>query len=373
MRAWWVSQSHRRQSGKTLPRLKGEAHFSGKRRRSPPPPPPPDLGNMAKIDATLGTGLIGTWLASFLFGLAVSQAFQYFNNFPKDGMLRKSLVVLSLSFSFVALVGEYADVYIPAVTSWGRQAALVTETWAVPVYSVFNSLVALTVNSYLISRFYILSKNIMITVILCGIILFVFVMAFLSVLLFPGVENFERARPLGLIWAVASAAADVCIAGALIWTLRRMSPFKNTDSIVRPIIITLVQNGCATSLMALGGMTAVVIEIFGNISSVFYFLLGPLYVLTLLSNLNLRQSGKSSGSRTLSSSRNNHNSIAPYTSIVIDGIHVGRTTIVSPTSTHEYDDIEMANRHEEESRKQDLNPESFSRAQISFRSNGSGS
>ncbi|KAJ7653174.1 hypothetical protein DFH06DRAFT_1474931 [Mycena polygramma] len=326
---------------------------------------------MAQIDAMLGTGLIGTWLASFLFGLAVSQAFQYFNNFPNDGMLRKSLVVLSLSFSFVALVGEYADVYMPAVTFWGQQAALVTDTWAVPVYSVFNSLVALTVNSYLISRFYILSKNIMITVILCGIILFVFVMAFLSVLLFPGVENLERAKTLGLIWAIASAAGDVCIAASLIWTLRRMSPFKNTDSIVRPIIITLIQNGCATSLVALGGMTAVLIDVFGDIFSVFYFILGPLYVLTLVSNLNLRQSGKSSGSRTLSSSRNNRNSVTPYTSIVIDGIHVGRATIVSPTGTHEHDDIEMTSRREEESRKQDLNPESFSRAQISFRSEGS--
>ncbi|KAJ6551747.1 hypothetical protein B0H19DRAFT_1378402 [Mycena capillaripes] len=301
---------------------------------------------MGAFDAFFGTGLIGTWVGSFLFGVAFSQTFQYFNNFPNDGLLRKSLVASSLLFAFVALIGEYADVYLPTITFWGNPAALTTETWSVPVYTIFNSMVAVIANSYLISRFHVLqveiishhfsvSKNIVLTVVLCGLVLFVFVMAVLSVLLFPGVENFQKAETLALIWAISSAVTDVTIAASLIWTLRGMnSTFKNTNRMVRRIAIIAIQNGGATSLVAIAGMIAVIVKINSNIPACFYFLLGPLYVLTLLSNFNLRQSD------------------------------VARSTVMTAPTVG---DIELANRRREEGsadQKQDLNTESFSRAQI---------
>ncbi|KAF7368849.1 hypothetical protein MVEN_00210400 [Mycena venus] len=281
-------------------------------------------------------------------------------------MIRKCLVAASVLFSLVGLVGAYADVYVPTVTFWGNPAALLTETWSVPVYSCANACIALTVNSYLISRFYGLSKNIFVTLVLCLIALFAFVMAFLVIFLYPGVdeENFQKVKKLSITWSISCVVSDVSIATSLVLTLRRMkSGFMSTNRLIRRVVIVSIQNGCATSIATIGGMIGVIVKINSNIGTIFFFLLSPLYLLTLLSNFNLRESGKS-GSRTWSSSRNG---TTPNTSIVIDGIHIGRPNM-NPTQS----EIERAGRRQQNfegslNQKSDPNAETFREEQIDFR------
>ncbi|KAF8218169.1 hypothetical protein K438DRAFT_1953006 [Mycena galopus ATCC 62051] len=291
---------------------------------------------MGALDLAFGTGLIGSWLASLLCGVGYSQAFQYYKNFPQDHFIKKSLVAANVLFSFVALVGAYADVYEATITFWGNPAGLLTETWSVipsnfpeapahlvsvqvPMYSCANAMAALTVNSYLISRFYAISKNLSATLALCVVTLFAFIMAFLVVFLYPGVsaDNFQKVKKLSLTWAIACVISDVCIAISLVFTLRRMTTsFQSTNRLIRRIIIVSIQNGCATSLAAIAGMIAVIFKIDSNLPTLFFFLLSPLYLLTLLSNFNLHESGKS-GSRAWSSSRNTSKN-TPSASIVIE-------------------------------------------------------
>ncbi|KAJ7815506.1 hypothetical protein B0H14DRAFT_3878277 [Mycena olivaceomarginata] len=300
---------------------------------------------MGALDLGFDTSLIGSWLASILCGLAYAQAFAYFSNFPNDSWIRKALVIASILFSLVGLVGAYADVYFPCVTFWGNPSALLTETWAVPMYSVANTMQALTVDSYLISRFYSVSKNIFVSLLLALITLFAFVMALLAVFLFPGIENFDKVKPIVYIWVIAAVVADVAIATCLVWTLQAMKTnFKDTNRLIRHVSIISIQNGLATSVCAIAGMIATIFKIQSNVPAVFFFLLSPLYLITLLSNFNLRGNGKS-GSRTWSSSRNNNTNV-PNTSIVINGIHVQRSAIVTVDATTS--EIEMGT-----SKKQD--------------------
>ncbi|KAJ6461218.1 hypothetical protein C8R47DRAFT_1159581 [Mycena vitilis] len=325
------------------------------------------------VDAAFGTSLIGTWLSAVLLGLAITQAFQYFNNFPNDTLLRKSLVVFTVFFSFVGLMGECAFVYLPLVTFWGNPAALMTATtlaWTVFLYPICNSIVGLTVHSYLISRFYMLSKNIAVTIALVGMTLFVLAMALMSVVQFSRGENLQRADTNVIICSVSLAAADFCIAASLILTLRRMSsPLDDRSShrLVRPIIITSIRNGCVTSLVALGGMISVLIRV-GNIYPIFYFSLGPFYVLTLLSNLNLRQNGRSSTSGMSLSTTRNGSTMDP--SLVIAGVRVARTTT---TLSFDENDIEMGSRRTEKEPtasdpRPDASTESFNVENLTFRS-----
>ncbi|KAJ6502771.1 hypothetical protein C8R47DRAFT_1210828 [Mycena vitilis] len=178
-------------------------------------------------------------------------------------------------------------------------------------------MVALIVNSFLVSRFYLVSKNVAVTAILCGMVLFVFIMSLLSVQQFTAGEDVRKAKTNALITSISLALADFCIAASLIWTLLNMvRPFKGSRRIVRPIIITSLRNGCLTSLVTLGGMTAVVIRV-GNVSAIFYYSLGPLYVLTLLSNLNLRRKDEGGESRLSSGSRI-HSVTTPRASIGLE-------------------------------------------------------
>ncbi|KAJ6502863.1 hypothetical protein C8R47DRAFT_1107039 [Mycena vitilis] len=280
------------------------------------------------MDAAVGTSLIGTWLASFVLGFTIPQAYQYFSAFPNDTLLKKSLVASSLLFSFGGLIGEYANVYLQLVTFWGRPA-LVFTPWPIFLSNICNALVAFIVNAFLISRFYIISKNIGWTVVLCAMVLFVFAMSLLAVVQFTDGENLRRAEKNALITSISLAVADFWIAASLIWTLLRMiRPFNGSRRIVRPIIIIALRNGCMTSLVTLAGMAAVVARV-GNVSSIFYYLLGPLYVLTLLSNLNLRRKDQSSESKTRSStgSRSVNSGVTPRTSIHMEQILGGRESL----------------------------------------------
>ncbi|KAF8218171.1 hypothetical protein K438DRAFT_19755 [Mycena galopus ATCC 62051] len=288
---------------------------------------------MGQRDTEFGTSLLGSWLGSLFCGVAFSQAYHYFSNFPNDTLLRKGFVTASLFFCVLGLVGEYVDVYKPTVTLWGNPAVLLDETWSVPLYTISNALVGIIVNSFLISRFYSLSKNILISVVLCLIALLAFIMAFISVLLYRGVANIQKALPLALVWTISSAVADVSIATSLVWTLRGMrSTSTDTNRLIRRVILIAIQNGCTTSLLAIGGMIASIILPNSNVAEVFLFQLGPAFVCTLLSNFNLREAGKS-GSRTQTNLPNLN------TTIVIDGIHVLRTAIVTTDG-----EIEMGSR-----------------------------
>ncbi|KAJ6494081.1 hypothetical protein C8R47DRAFT_397752 [Mycena vitilis] len=298
---------------------------------------------MGQFDLFFGTALIGSWASSILLGLCFAQGSHYFMTYPNDSYVRKGLVVCSLLFTVVALAGAYADVYLPLITHWGNIELALAETWGVPVpvYTIFNGLVAVIVNSYLISRYYSLSKNIFLTGFLLVLTLSQFVMTCLSVLLFPGVSNVQKAQKLALIWAITSAACDVSIAAALVWTLRGMKTnFTNTKRLIQRVMISAIQNGVATSAVTIAGMLAVIIRIQTSIPTTFFFCLGPLYTLTLLSNFNLRENGRS-GSRNLPSSNSNNTP----TNIVLDGINVRRTVV----ATHDPSESEI-----EEGRRQQV-------------------
>jgi hypothetical protein len=56
--------------------------------------------------------LMGSWLSSMLYGLVLTQAYEYFLLYPTDVMYRKGLVLSTLFFCTVALVADYANVYM---------------------------------------------------------------------------------------------------------------------------------------------------------------------------------------------------------------------------------------------------------------------
>ncbi|KAJ7164455.1 hypothetical protein C8R46DRAFT_1099581, partial [Mycena filopes] len=272
---------------------------------------------MGALDTGFGCALIATWFASILLGVAFAQAFDYFRMSENDTKLRKGLVVTVMVLCLSALGAEYAVIYLPTVTFWGDVASLSEESYASPVYSSCNATIALIVNTYLISRFYSVSKNIIVTLVLLVMNLFAAIMTCVPPLLGGGpghpttVAGLKNLIPIITTWAIANAVTDLLIALSLVWALRRMkTSFKDTDRLLRRVMILSVQNGCTTALASIGAMIGSLVMPFSSISVLFTYMLGPLYLLTLLSNLNLRGSSKS-GSRTWTSSRNHTWSAAP--------------------------------------------------------------
>ncbi|KAJ7041657.1 hypothetical protein C8F04DRAFT_1079613, partial [Mycena alexandri] len=292
-------------------------------------------------------------------------AYDYFHQSPNDGPLRKGLVATLVILCCTALVGEYVQIYLVGISC--DLASLATES---PFLSISNATAGLIVNAYLIYRFCTVSKNITVALLLGLLNLFSFVMAFLPSLMYGGVgqrtlEDIQKVAPLAIVWSTACAMCDVAIAISLVWTLRGMkTTFKDTDRLLRRVIVISVRNGCTTGLASIGAMLGTIILPFSTIASIFLYMLAPLYLLTLLSNFNLRGSARS-GSRTWSSSRKNNTAA----SIIINGIQVRHTTITAgdPTAS----EVEMAARKGQENdgsvpQKQGPSADGFRSEQIHF-------
>ncbi|KAJ7877903.1 hypothetical protein B0H14DRAFT_3780686 [Mycena olivaceomarginata] len=280
---------------------------------------------MGAYDDRFGSILIGSWLSSMLYALVVTQAYQYFRLFPTDAMYRKGLVLSTLFFCTVALVADYANVYMPTVTFWGNAEKVNIQYWPVPLFVTTSTFVEVLVNSFLIHRFYSLSKNLCTSIFLSLLMILGFAGSFMVAITlqqFSLYTSRDKAKTAALVWTVSTALTDIGIAGALIWQLLSMkSSFKETQSRIRRLIIQTVQTGCTTSVVSIITLVSYLIKNDSNIPTACNFVIAPLYALTLLSNFNLRQRADPVSGSGRSTSEGN--------TVRMDGIHVHRTAVVT--------------------------------------------
>ncbi|KAF8187921.1 hypothetical protein K438DRAFT_1972615 [Mycena galopus ATCC 62051] len=280
---------------------------------------------MDAYDDRIGSILIGTWLASILYGIVLSQMFEYIRLYPKDAPDRKGIVLICVFFTLVAVTAEYADVYLLAVTYWGNIEALQQQYWCVAVFASINSVVAAIVQAYLVRQFYLISKNMRLSLILAVFVIVGFAGSLMvSILLEVHSEYSARnkAKVAAQIWLIATASADISIAMALIWKLHTMkSSYNGTQSLIKRLIIGAVRTGSATSIVAVMTLLLYIVNEESNVPTAFHFLSGPLYMLTLLYNVNLRRH-----EAVISTGRSKEN---PSNHTCLDGIQVHRTSVVT--------------------------------------------
>ncbi|KAJ7185299.1 hypothetical protein C8R46DRAFT_1185079 [Mycena filopes] len=254
---------------------------------------------MSSYVVGFGNDLIATWCTILLCGVAFSQAFHYFARFPDDGLVRKILVGVVVFLLVLTQAVECAETYEGTRRRFGYNVRSSTQ----PVlFLLSGSLIAFIVDQFLIHRFYTVSNNLWIAVVLTLLNLVSLVMGLLVLQIFASIvgggftlEAIEKIGPLSIVWGTTSAVTDVSIAACLVWTLRGMkTSFKDTTQLIHHIMAVSVQNGCTTSLAQIAGMTASIVAPSSRIEDVFFLLLGPLYLITLLSSLSLRGSAAAS-------------------------------------------------------------------------------
>ncbi|KAF8212987.1 hypothetical protein K438DRAFT_2010141 [Mycena galopus ATCC 62051] len=300
--------------------------------------------------------LLGTWFASILSGLVASEAYKYFTSFPGDSWRRKGFIILVLAFNLVALIGDYANTYLPTVAYWGDTMAIEQTYWPLPLYSISNTILAIIVDAYLIHRFYALSKNVVATIFLYMVLLLAlagYIIGVIPLLRSSILAVRNNAKIGAIINFISFVVCDMFTAVGLIWKLRTMkSSFSDTNSLMSRVMVTAIQTGSATSLCSIFLLITFLKNPESNVPTFFIFLFAPLYSLTLMVNFNIRRnSGSSSASKTSQSRGGNNN-------IVMGGIQIHRTAIVTmdPTDSEQ----EAARRRMEDSGgKQDPDLESL--------------
>ncbi|KAJ6481526.1 hypothetical protein C8R47DRAFT_590605 [Mycena vitilis] len=306
------------------------------------------------LDTILGALLLGTWVASILFGVVIVEAYKYFTTFPEDSWLRKGFVIFVLSLCTTALVGDYGTTYYPTVTYWGNVEALGITFWSLPLSSFVNTILATIVDSYLIYRLHTLMKNIWLTIFLYGLLVLAmggYLIVF--ILLVEGRNQQEvHIETIGaIVNFIAVALVDLLTAAGLIWKLRTMkSNFSQTNTFLNRVMVGAVQTGSVTAVCSLLILATFVNNSRTDVSTFFLFQFAPLYTLTLLFNFNLRQAGRSATSKT-SESRNGNTNI-----MLSDGIRVQHTHVVTMDPTDSV--VDATNRRLDELEEIKHNPNS---------------
>ncbi|KAF7327195.1 ANK-REP-REGION domain-containing protein [Mycena kentingensis (nom. inval.)] len=285
------------------------------------------------MDKTFGALFVGVLLATFLQGLLTLQAYTYFVNFPTDRVWLK-IMVASVWFLDAVNLGLIAQsTYYYLVTNWGNAEALAFGTVPFNLHMLFIGLPSLICQFFFLYRIWTFSEHNYVLVgalaILCVASFAVLVVGVAQILLDLHIEQYSHQTKKG-IWIFTSAAsADLLIAFALVWYLRKSKgpevDFKGaywrTDLILARITQYTVATGLLTSIFGFVVLAAFMLSPTTFIFIGIYFSFGRIYTNALLVNLNARRSLRESINQPTENIRIPHlaaGSAPPATSWVVD-------------------------------------------------------
>ncbi|KAJ6488003.1 hypothetical protein C8R45DRAFT_263098 [Mycena sanguinolenta] len=256
---------------------------------------------LPRLDAITGAPLIGTWASSLLYMAEFLQALKYFRNFKKDHWKLKLYVAVAFAIDTISAVGDYACVYLYTITHAGDPVYLSKQNWAVPLYLISTSCVAVLVQSFLTLQYWRFTKNTLLVCFLSILILGAFgggLSSGLTIVLFPAFKDRDKIYSSGTFFIVIQSSADLIIAGAFVWEfMRAKSLFKDQqrriNNVLNRLVLRTIQTGTATAFIAVLSLVVFLINDETNIPVGIMFPLGRVYVLSMLMNLNIRDSVRS--------------------------------------------------------------------------------
>ncbi|KAJ7253149.1 hypothetical protein C8J57DRAFT_1519447 [Mycena rebaudengoi] len=250
------------------------------------------------LDIIIGALLIGTWVGTVLYMAELIQAVYYFRHFKHDDWKLKTRVTVALTIDTVSALANYACVYLYVITHTGDPVYLANQDWPMPLYLCATAIVAVLVQSFLLERYWRLTKNIIVTLFL-GLLIIAACGGTLStgvvVAWFPAVKDRAKVKIPGTIWVATQAAADLLIAAALLWEFRKVKTvFKETRSLLNRLAARAIQTGTVSATIAVISLMVYLSNNESNVTAGIGFCIGHIYVLTMLSNLNFRRSESAS-------------------------------------------------------------------------------
>ncbi|KIK56838.1 hypothetical protein GYMLUDRAFT_173632, partial [Collybiopsis luxurians FD-317 M1] len=108
---------------------------------------------------SFSTLLIGTWVCSALYSVILRETWYYFKNYSRDSLCLKLLIAVIVLCDTVALAATYTTVYLYAVTHWGELNYITRQYWPLYMLAISSGISAALVQSFLMARYYLLTRN----------------------------------------------------------------------------------------------------------------------------------------------------------------------------------------------------------------------
>ncbi|KAJ6494550.1 hypothetical protein C8R45DRAFT_988385 [Mycena sanguinolenta] len=295
--------------------------------------------SLPALDTVTGCLLMGTWASSLLYTFEIKQSLYYFHHFRKDDWKLKTLVAVVLFVDTLSAAGDCICVYLYTITHAGDLEYLEDIHWPIPLYGFTTGVLAVLVQVFLLVRYWRFTQNKLITLSLSFAIIISFGSVFTCSLMLTLYTSFaDRNKfkiPAGL-WLVTEVAVDAGIASVLLWEFRKArEALIRTQSALDRLITVTIQSGAAAATLAGTALISYYIKPESNLYVGFLYPLGRVYVITLLSNLNIRKSVRSSSTiEIVSGPATTESERGPPTSTHWDtedscGIHVHRSVRTS--------------------------------------------
>ncbi|KAJ7277292.1 hypothetical protein C8J57DRAFT_1223040 [Mycena rebaudengoi] len=287
------------------------------------------------LDTVTGALLIGTWANSFLCMAELIEAKYYFTHFKHDDWRLKAFVWTVLLIDIVSTVGDYACVYLYTITHSGNPTYLADQHWVwynfnIPAYPAvplhyrrdccpspkLSSRPILVVCAGICFLAYRFMPIVCLTQfggsLACGAI----------ITMFPAFIEREKVEIPATIWLVTEAVADLGVAAALLWEFRKARrTLVETRSVLDRLVAVTIQTGTATATLAVAALIAYLMKEESNVSVGIAYTLGRVYVLSMLANLNIRRSRKSTSVAIRGMSSAADPCTLTFTSIGIDDLY----------------------------------------------------
>ncbi|KAJ7922387.1 hypothetical protein B0H13DRAFT_2410245 [Mycena leptocephala] len=234
-------------------------------------------------------------LPQFLYMAELMQARYYFRHFKHDDWKLKTFVSVAFLVDTVSTVGDYACVYLYTIKHAGDPVYLADQNWGVPLYLFTTAIIAILVQSFLVVRYWWL--NILVTLLNFFLIIVAFggsMAVGVIIAMFPAFRERDKVKIPATIWLVTEAVADLSIAAAMLWELRKARPTLNESrSVLDRLVALTIRTGTASATLAVAALIAFLLREDNNVSVGIAYTLGRVYVLSMFANLNVRRSGRS--------------------------------------------------------------------------------
>ncbi|KAJ6550996.1 hypothetical protein DFH09DRAFT_603649 [Mycena vulgaris] len=221
----------------------------------------------------------------------------YFRHFKHDDWKLKTLVSVAFLLDTVSTVADYACVYLYTITHASDPGYLADQHWPIPLFIFTTAVIAVLVQSFLVVRYWWFTRNILVTLLNSFLSIATFGGAFacgVIIAMFPAFKERGKVKIPAMIWLVTEAVADLSIAAALLWELRKARPtLADTRSVLDRLVALTIRTGTATATLAVATLIAYLLKEETTISTGIIYMLGRVYVLSMLANLNIRRLGRS--------------------------------------------------------------------------------
>lgn len=242
-------------------------------------------------ELTLGPSLVGTIVASALFGCAAIQTQAYYRRFSSDPLLLKALVAALMLLTLAHILCIVHWTWTITVTHFGEPAAVAIFIPSRGANLVISAFIFSLVQLFFVYRLFSLSRHWLLAIICCilsGVSLVGMVID-AAIILHGG--NYNAESWLAVPSLACAASCDLVVTGSLVFYLRkkrgRRLP-RTTVQLLDKLTRCSIGTGLVTSIIAV-----LVIVLFSLQRTTFvwvalYNVLSDVYTNTLLTSLNGR-------------------------------------------------------------------------------------